>query len=54
MVAPRIRMVGKEPGRSRTKQAKCPLTDPVKRPSMELYEVPAGHAGPLRQTVDNS
>ena len=55
MVAPRQRMVGKEPGRSRTEQAKCTLTDSrtLSRPSVELYEVPAGHAIPLRQTVDN-
>ena len=44
MVAPRIRMVGKGPGWSRTKLAKYPLTDPVKRPEVELSEVPAGHA----------
>ena len=36
-------MVGQGSGRSRTKH-KCPLTDPVQRPLVKLFEVPAGHA----------
>ena len=47
-----MQLADKGSGRSRAKQAKCPLTDPVKRPYEELYEVLAGHVITLRQTVD--
>ena len=37
-------------GRSRTKHAKCPITDPAKSPSVRLYEVLAGHVDTFKTT----